>query len=275
MPTYKPPADGSARAIEEARVRLGLTVGEMSSALGLSRQSLSIAMNSGRVSTVLELAVEGLSSRYERGREFAFVVRVTGRVPAVTLVRRPKTLNGAEAAVPDMTFLVRLECGKPEVSSIGPLSPISFGGREYFLLPAELLAASPLKTKTCNTIESGPVPPERAPPTDSPKVSRRDRLPVLSDTKHFLVVNDVLRLLPGQAQLRVPQIADLLEKAGIHWFDMTRPRARRLEQLQAILYNESRGVAPRVERVRAGYYRAVQATGVSADEPPEGTGKHA
>jgi hypothetical protein len=261
LPTHKPLEAGPARAVEEIRIRLGLTMSEMSSALGLTRQSYSVAINTGRVSPVLELAVEGLLRRRERRREFAFVVHVADRVPAVTLVRRPKALNGTEAPVPDITFLVRSQGGEPRVSPLGALPSMVLDGSEYFLLPAELLGdpvRDLLKPGSSDAAPS-PVPPDRVFPADVLKVSQRWRHPV-PETQHFLVINDVLAVLGGRTQLRVAQILHLLERAGMKWFDPTLPRARRIEQLQAILYSESRQVAPKVERVRSGYYREAQAT---------------
>ena len=62
-------------------------------------------------------------------------------------------------------------------------------------------------------------------------------------------------MLTQGVQLRVSQILDRLERAGITWFDMTLRRTRRLEQLRTILYTESLREKPMIERTRAGIYR--------------------
>jgi hypothetical protein len=271
LPTRKPLEAGPARAVEEIRIRLGLTMSEMSSALGLTRQSYSVAINTGRVSPVLELAVEGLLRRRERRREFAFVVHVADRVPAVTLVRRPKALNGTEAPVPDMTFLVRFQGGEPRVSPFGALPSMVLDGSEYFLLPAELLGnPTPGVSRTGGSaVAPSSVPLVKVPAVSDHKVSQRGKRPDPTKTKKFLVINDVLGLLRGgEAQLRVAQILDLLEQAGISRFEMSLPRARRLEQLRGILYGESLRPAARVERAGDGYYRIAQKTAVLAGELP-------
>ena len=125
MPIYKAQEADAVRSLEQVRSELGFTVGEMAEALGLSRQSYSGYINGGRVSHILQLAAEGLLHRRQRRREFVFLVRVLDRVTAVTLVRRPRALNGAEAPVPDMTFLVNLRDGNPTVRTLGRLASIS------------------------------------------------------------------------------------------------------------------------------------------------------
>jgi hypothetical protein len=265
------PEGGPAFAVEEIRTRLGLSMNEMAAELGLTRQSYSIAINTGRVNRVLELAIEGLLRRHERGREFAFVVRVADRMPSITLVRRPRAPNGDAASVPDMTFLVNFRGGEPMVRPLGALLSIILDGKEHFLLPAELLGTPtrhPHRTEGSEA-EAVPVPLASVPVTHRANVLQRDKHSDSTPSKKFLVINDVLGLLAGRAQLRVAEILDGLERAGIIWFDMTLPRARRLDQLRSILYSDSRQAEARVKRTHSGFYQMVQEPADSGDEPPE------
>lgn len=243
MPTHNPPDAGPARSVEQMRGELGFTVDEMARALGLSRQRYSAAINRGGVSRILELAAEGLLHRRQRSREFVFLVRVRDRVAAVTLVRRPRALNGAEVPVPDMTFLVNLRDGNPTVRPLGQLASIVLEQKEYMLLPTQSLEIS------------GQDPRRPASPGNGIAPSDLDRP---TRAKSFLIINDVIGVLTEGAQLRVSQILDRLEQAGITWFDMTLRRARRVEQLRTILYAESRRETARVERTGNGFYRSRQ-----------------
>jgi hypothetical protein len=155
-------------------------------------------------------------------------------------------VNGAEVPVPDITFLVNLRDGKPTVRPLGQLASITLEQKEYMLLPTQLLENSDQDPRRPASSGNGIAPSDLDRPTP---------------TKSFLVINNVIGVLTEGAQLRVPQILDRLEQAGITWFDMTLRRAQRVEQLRTILYAESLREKARVERTDAGFYRSRQPAG--------------
>ena len=109
------------------------------------------------------------------------------------------------------------------------------------LLPIEMLENTNRDSRSPVDADNGFVPYHlELPPTQA---------------KSFLIINDVVGVLTQGVQLRVSQILDRLERAGVTWFDMTLMRTRRVEQLRTILYTESLRKKPRVERTRAGVYR--------------------
>lgn len=88
-----------------------------------------------------------------------------------------------------------------------------------------------------------------------------------ADTKHDRVINDVVKLLAQTSQLRVTDMLDQLEAAGLDYFGKaSNSRTQRLNNLTQILNKESRRPDRRVEHAgRRGLYRLSDAAREPAD----------
>lgn len=75
------------------------------------------------------------------------------------------------------------------------------------------------------------------------------------DTKHHRVIADVVEILAQTTQLRLTDMLDRLEAAGVDHFGDGRRRDQRLNHLRTIVNKETHLADRRIEHVRRGLYR--------------------